>query len=436
MTDRRFWRRSIGSEQRIANLVEHLARRGNAVTVAYVGRLLKSDRDELDAFVAPFPKLEVLGRSLDLAGAALALRLRARRLLNSILDWFQSPGRAAEHPGAACEDRSFRMESSNPLLAEPSSLRRAFVERLLIQRRPDLVIVEMVRLTATVYPRPSCKGWQAIYLIDTIDVVHQRAERFRAGGAQVQFNVDAHEEGEALATYDVLLAIQEGDRRVFRALVPGKTVLTVPHGLSIPTQAPDESPRIAADSRPIRLGLLGGRDESNLAGLSWFLDAVWPTLAERFGDRIELRVAGQICERFSRTEKGMEIVGPVASIGDFWSEIDIAINPIRFGSGLKIKNVEALAYARPLLTSTVGAEGLEGAAPAGLAIADSAAQWLERLSTWIVEPAIHAEIARHGRRFAEAHFSPDTAFAQLDAYVDAIPNIRALEDRPTRSTAP
>lgn len=434
MTDRRFWRRAIGSEQRIASLVEHLARRGNTVTVAYVGRLSRPDRDELGGFVAPFPKLEVLGRSLDLTATALALRLGTRRLRNSILDRFQSLGRAAEHPGATSGDRSFPTESSNPLLAEPSIMRRAFVERLLIQRRPDLVIVEMARLTAMVYPRPSCEDWRAIYLIDTHDVVHQRAERFRAGGAEVQLDVAAHEEAEALATYDVLLAIHEGDRRVFRALVPGKTVLTVPHGLSIPT--PDESQPIAADSRPIRLGLLGGRDESNLAGLSWFLDFVWPTLTERFGDRIELRVAGQICERFSRTEKGMNIVGPVASIGDFWLEIDIAINPIRFGSGLKIKNVEALAYARPLVTSTVGAEGLEEAAPAGLAIADSAAQWLEKLSTWISEPAIHAETARHGRRFAETHFSPDAAFAELDAYLDAIPKTRALEDRAARSTAP
>ena len=63
---------------------------------------------------------------------------------------------------------------------------------------------------------------------------------------------------------------------------------------------------------------------------------------------------------------GVLSIGPVETIDVFWPNIDIAINPIRFGSGLKIKNVEALAYGLPLLTTPIGAEGLEAASPLGL----------------------------------------------------------------------
>ncbi len=390
ITDRRFWRRSIGSEQRIASLLEHLARRREPLAVAYLGRLARGERAALARFLAPLPGVAFHARRPDPLGW-LAHRLGPR----------------APRP-------------ANPLLAQSHPARRRFVQRLLRALEPRAVIVEFTRLTPTVHPRPTGVRHPAAYLIDTHDLLHQRAERARAEGAAA-LAVDAAEEAAALAGYDAILAIQAKEARALQALLPDKPVLVVPHGLALPCPVPGFAP----GPRPIRLGLLGGRDPSNAAGLHWFLDEVWPKLGERVGGQVELVVAGQLAARWTREEHGMRRTGPVASIDAFWPTIDVAINPVRFGSGLKIKNVEAMAWGRALLTTPLGAEGLEDAAPAGLRIAATAADWAAQLVAWLEDPAEIERVGRAARRHAERHFAPTAAFAALDAHLDALADARA-----------
>lgn len=403
VTDRRFWLRSIGSEQRIASLLLHLARRGEAVTVAYLGRIGASERDGLERFRAMAPRLAVRARGIDLSGglrdglAALVAALRAEP-------------RSRDGTG----------RRANPLLRERSPARRQLVQRLLREIAPRAVIVEFTRLTPTVHPRDPARSDATAYLIDTHDLLHQRASRFRANGLVSTLDVDAREEAEAFATYDAILAIHVGDAGAIRRLVPEKPVLVVSHGIELPVPAPGFAP----GPRPTRVGFLGGRDPSNHAGLHWFLDHVWSKLVAEFGERVELVVAGQVGAAWSRMEKGMRLMGNVDSIDEFWPAIDIAINPVRFGSGLKIKNVEALAYARALVTSPIGGEGLESAAPAGLRIAETPAEWLAILRRFLDDPAQIEKIGRAGRAHAERHFPPAAAFRELDAFLDGLPPAR------------
>jgi glycosyltransferase involved in cell wall biosynthesis len=404
VTDRRFWLRSIGSEQRIASLLLHLARRGESVTVAYLGRIGASERDGLERFCATAPRLTVRSRGTDLLGG---LQDGLAALVGSL--------RAVPRP----RDTSGRR--ANPLLRERSPARRQLVQALLREIAPRAVIVEFTRLTSTVHPRDPARTEATAYLIDTHDLLHQRAPRFRANGLVSALEVDVREETEAFATYDAILAIHAGDGGTIRTLVPEKTVLVVPHGIELPVPVPGFVP----GPRPIRLGFLGGRDPSNHAGLHWFLDHVWSKLAARFAERVELVVAGQVGATWTRTEKGIRLVGAVESIGEFWPAIDIAINPVRFGSGLKIKNVEALAYARSLVTSPIGAEGLESAAPAGLCIAETPEEWLAILSRFLEDPARIEQTGRVGRAYAERHFPPTAAFSELDAFLDGLAPVRS-----------
>lgn len=386
VTDRRFWRREIGSEQRIANLLDHLARRERSVVAAYLGRVAASEREALARFGATLP--------------GLSIRARRPNPLGRLMERITPPPR----------------DPTNPLLANRSPARRRFVQELLRTLEPRVVIVEFARLTATVHPRPTDLPSTTAYWIDTHDLLHRRAARFRANGLAPAVEIDASREAEALATYDALIAIQADEARALRSLVPDRPVLVVPHGLELPVPVPGFEP----GPRPIRIGFLGGRDPSNEAALHWFLDHVWSALSVHLGDRAELVVAGQIAARWTRMERGMRKRDRVDSIAEFWPSIDIAINPVRFGSGLKIKNVEALAHARALLTTPIGAEGIEDAAPDGLRIAESAGEWISLIEAWVGDPESIRRIGRAGRAHAERHFSPEAAFAELDAGLDAL----------------
>ena len=81
----------------------------------------------------------------------------------------------------------------------------------------------------------------------------------------------------------------------------------------------------------------------------------------------------------------------------FYGSVDVVVNPIEFGSGLKIKNVEAIAHGKPLITTSHGAHGFIDAAHASVLVADQPKEWqaaIDRLS----DPA---EIARTGKLAAQ-----------------------------------
>jgi hypothetical protein len=288
-------------------------------------------------------------------------------------------------------------------------------------------VIEFLRLTGLVVPRPGLglsghdvhERRQPVYLVDTIDLLHERAESFHAQGLSLDHGIDAEEEARALATFDAAIAIQARDAATLRRLVPSIPVLEVPHGLSMPKTSYASGP--ATEESPLRLGFLGGRDASNAHALDWLIDRVWPQLREALGRSVELHVAGQICSVWKAPgSESIRIWGPIDSIEQFWPAIDVALNPTRSGSGLKVKSVEALAYGRPLLTTSIGAQGLEDASPRALRIDDTPEGWIDVLVAWAADADLRARMAEHGRTYAHTHFSEERAFEPLLGYLEGV----------------
>jgi len=388
VTDRRFWRRSTGSEQRIANLLLYLEQRGVFVIAAHVGHVgsvgseARREQSAIEKFRRDAPRLGILTR----------------------------PWNA----------RSIWPSQTRPL-------RRAFVQSAIERWTPPIVLVEFLRLTDLVLPGPDIHP-KPSYWIDTHDLMHQRAERFRREGIPLERTLDEEEEARLLGGYDTVLAIQPVEADGFRKLVPEKEVLVVRHGVPMPkdpfplectdsglhSKLPANSPRQPLRPLSPSVGFLGGPGEANRHALDWFVTQVWPTVRAHFDRPPTLSVGGQVCREWTSPDEDIIEVGPVDSAGDFWQHIDIAVNPIRAGSGLKIKNVEALAWARPLLTTSIGAEGLEGAAPDGLRIADDPMTWSKTLIHWLSDRATRHEVGRRGRAYAESHLCPEAAFLDLE----------------------
>jgi len=416
VTDRRFWTRSMGSEQRIASLVRFLCRHDYRVAVAYVGRLDRRQSRDLTSFIRECPGLTVLARPDALRNPIAFVGERSRAAWTRMRA--RCPARRCNGPRPAPPPLTGRA---------PSSARRTFVEHVIAARAPRVVVIEFLRLVGLVVPRPELGlsrrdphgGRQPIYLVDTIDLLHERAESFRAQGLALDHAIDAEEEARALATFDAAIAIQPRDAETLRRLVPSIPVLEVPHGLSIPEASYTAGPATAES--PLRLGFLGGRDASNVHGLDWLVERIWPRLRQALGPSVELHVAGQICSVWrAPVGEGLRLWGPVDSIDRFWPEIDVALNPTRSGSGLKIKNVEALAYARPLLTTSIGAQGLEDASPTALRIDDTPEGWIVTLVDWAADAEIRVRMARHGLAYARAHFSEERAFEPLLQHLEEV----------------
>jgi glycosyltransferase involved in cell wall biosynthesis len=278
------------------------------------------------------------------------------------------------------------------------------LEARLAATRYDVVIVQYLRLAWLRH----AKGLPAATAIDLHDLVSLREENFVRFGAEPGERIDLQAEASLLAGFPFLLAIQEAEHRLLETLFPGR-VLHLPHTLP---------PLPAADTRrPVRrIAFLGSDSPMNRTGLAWFVEQVWPAIR---APGVELHVAGAVADRLAPGLPGVVPHGRVADPAEFLRRADIAVNPVFFGGGLKIKTVEYLAHGLPLVATAEAVWGIPpGDEPAWL-LARSRAEFIAALDRLIHDGALRAALGAAARDLARRRFGRAAAAPALAALVAA-----------------
>lgn len=171
------------------------------------------------------------------------------------------------------------------------------------------------------------------------------------------------------AAVDRVVVCSELDLR--RAEVPNAVV--IPNGCAAPAQP-------AQDRRPLRgeaptFTFVGALDyEPNTEAVEWFVRDVFPLVRGRVPDAtVRIVGRGRRAVGWVAGEPGVELVGAVDDVRAELARADVSIVPIRVGAGTRLKVVEALANRIPLVTTTVGAEGIDVTDGVDALVADDAA---------------------------------------------------------------
>jgi glycosyltransferase involved in cell wall biosynthesis len=158
--------------------------------------------------------------------------------------------------------------------------------------------------------------------------------------------------------------------------------VTVPVGFSFP-----KPPKWEKDDT-LRLLFIGRLDwPPNRDGLSWFLTEIWPyVLSTR--QNIHLTIAGSGAGRWLNNYKTMhniEILSHLKNVAPIYSKCHLAIVPVRFGSGVRVKTIEAAQFGRPCLSTTIGTMGIPLTHDYSALISDDTDEWRKLITTISVE---------------------------------------------------
>ncbi len=300
----------------------------------------------------------------------------------------------------------------------------------------DLAMLQLVRLVA--HSDDIAATPLVVDLIDSLSLnLARRAEvdrPWRRAALRLEANRLARAETRLLARAVAALVVCERDRRVLaahggQAAHPAAPLAVVP--IAVSAEAVATTPPAADGPATISLtGNLGYFVNDDAA--RWFLAAVWPRLRAA-APGVRLLVAGDRPGRGLRrvaAASGAELVASPPDLRALLARATLALAPMRCGSGLPLKVLEAWSSGVPVVASPWAAAGTSGVAGEDLVVAESPDEWMRAILALLADPDRRRQLAAAGRERLRADYSPQVVRRALLAALTGCNSAHAAGGRP------
>jgi glycosyltransferase involved in cell wall biosynthesis len=276
----------------------------------------------------------------------------------------------------------------------------------------DLLQIEYGQLTP--YARDAEASLRVLDLHNVESALVERMAAIRRQPLRQALELEARRlralERSALRSFDAVAVVSEAERE--RIGATDASVLVCPNGYEATEPAPlGDEPAVAF------VGMLGWGPNADAA--VWLAHAIWPRVLGRIPDA-KLLLVGRDPAKAVRALAGesIEVTGAVDEVGPFLDRARVATAPLRAGGGTRLKILEALGRGRPVVATTIGAEGLEDLVGRGIVVADSAAGVADAVADLLADPQRAEALGRAGHEVVRERYGWDATLQPLFDYVD------------------
>jgi len=289
----------------------------------------------------------------------------------------------------------------------------AALRRMMAGQRFDLLQVEWPYLAPYALTTP-----QLPRLLITHDIFSVALAR-RAGLAAGRQQKRLEREAAAWASYEsriypqfqAVAAMSAEDAAVIRQRAPAANVVVLPNGVDTAHFTPGE-----IRPQPRHLIFVGSPTHvPNLDAACWLLNELWPELRRRRPD-LRLTLVNLDHPQVRKLQQpGVEISGRLPDLRPVYGQADLAIVPLRAGSGTRLKILEAFAAGLPVVSTPVGHEGLEVVPGRHLLSAENGPALIEAIETLLDDVELRRRLAANARQLAVSRYDWELIVDQHDA---------------------
>jgi sugar transferase (PEP-CTERM/EpsH1 system associated) len=298
---------------------------------------------------------------------------------------------------------------------QSAALRRK-VEDLLTHERFDRVVVDFLAMA------PSCPdlGRSVLFQHNVETMIwRRRAEHARGPLSKLYFGLQARRmfayERAACQEAGHIVAVSHTDAELMRSMLGVSDITVVPTGVDIGYFA-----RPAANPQIAEIVFAGSMDWlPNVDGVTYFVREVLPLIRRRRPEckfAIVGRTPPESILKLGRTIPGVLVTGTVKDVRPYMWGALVSVVPLRIGGGTRLKIYEAMAAGLPVVSTTVGAEGLEVHPPDDIRIADDPKDLAAHCIELLENERRGRELAARAREMVVANYSWETV-AELFARV-------------------
>jgi polysaccharide biosynthesis protein PslH len=207
-------------------------------------------------------------------------------------------------------------------------------------------------------------------------------------------------EPKAIAKFDHVVAVSDYDRRLM-AGVPDERISVVPTGVDFEKFS---ARALRSGNDPIVV-FTGAMDwEANIDGISIFCREIWPrVLAEIPQARLQIVGREPDPRVKSLASSSVEVTGTVPSILEYLEAAAVVIVPLRVGGGTRLKIYEAMAMGKAIVSTSIGAEGLDVHPDRDIVIADDPLRFARRLLDLLKDKNLRLQYGREAAQTASQY---------------------------------
>lgn len=216
---------------------------------------------------------------------------------------------------------------------------------------------------------------------------------------------------------DRCLTVSSNDEKYIQKLNSNVKTFTIPVAIDIQKFNLSKDIQVIPHSCII-LGNFGWLP--NMNGCLWFLKYVWPIIKKDFTDS-KLFVVGKNPSnemiKFQKNDGSVSIVGYVEDVKPWIGKAEIFIVPIFEGGGIRIKILEAMAVGKPIISTSIGAEGIAIENMRNIIIADNVDEFVKSIRLLFQNKKFQKDLSRNAKLTIKKIYSADVIGQNLNRLI-------------------
>jgi len=220
-------------------------------------------------------------------------------------------------------------------------------------------------------------------------------------------------EGELCRSFDTVLAVSQEDLTALNEAAQTKLQAKV-IPIAVDTDEVGFVAREPTANHILHIGTMYW--PPNIDGILWFINEVYPYILEKYPD-IKFDVVGsrppqEILDHHDTN--GINVTGYVEDPTPYYQQTGVMIVPLRAGGGMRVKILNALSQGLPMVSTTLGAEGIRVESGKHLLIADTPQAFASAVLKLLDDPALAATLGENGRHLIKTQYDYRVACRPLD----------------------
>ncbi len=207
-------------------------------------------------------------------------------------------------------------------------------------------------------------------------------------------------EFEMYRSADRTLVLTPQDRFTMQYYAPDLSISVASSGVDIDYL--QEHPPVPKEPIVLMTGYM--KDPANEDGVEWFYHHVWPQLSKRHPEVKFYIVGAEPSQRLRRKlsrERRIILTGKVSDLRPYRNRARVMVSPVRLGSGIRTKVLEAMASGLPVVSTSLGMAGIEAQTGVNCLVADTPELFTRSVEWLLTDRGLSVRMARNARELVE-----------------------------------